>query len=284
MTSVPTAPAVRRTSDDLAAGLVVLALAVVISVAGPSQAAPLVAAGLVSIGVFVLALSRAFAFVLLAVAVRASLDVAKVDGGTSLANPASLLALFMLGFGLCWLAFRRAEVGRHDWSPVQVGLMAVSIAAVSSTVTSQAAGTSAVECVRLLSALVVFVLLERMVRSEHRARLVVAAVFASAIIPLLWVLVGMATGDPPVEVKDGIERLTGTFTQSNPFAHFLLVLLAFGAGLLRHLDDRRVQRLLGAFLVVLGGLLALTYTRNAWLGLVPGVVPIPFTSGVEGSA
>ena len=89
--------------------------------------------------------------------------------------------------------------------------------------------------------------------------------------------VGPFGGVHRVEVKDQIERVISTFTQSNPLGHFLtIVALILVAYVLVRTGRPRV---LARALVPVGLTLALTYTRLAWGAAVMGLLVMLCAAG-----
>lgn len=226
----------------------------------------------IGVAVVVLAVSRFRAFVLAAIIARSSLDALKLPGhtGADTASPAAAVGILFLGAAVVWMLARRSHGTRHPGSSLQLASIGLIVAGALSVPLSNAPGASASELVRLAAGVSMFFVVDRLVTSERDARAVLVAVFAASVVPLL---VAAVAGNSLSETKDGISRLTATFTQSNPFAHFALVLTVVGAGLYRHVR-RRARVVLTVLLVALLAVIVLTYTRNAWIGLAVGFVVV----------
>jgi putative inorganic carbon (hco3(-)) transporter len=71
----------------------------------------------------------------------------------------------------------------------------------------------------------------------------------------------------------GFERYEGTFSQPNPFAIYLTMLIIMGAALLPHFT-RRKQIAMGFMLFCCVVCLYYTFTRSAWIATVIGVLAV----------
>jgi O-antigen ligase len=242
-------------------------------VGGPRALVVLPLAALVGVGLLRLAWSRLSVFVLVVLVVRSSLDVARLGSGDALLNPASLLGLLFSVTAILWLCLRRRERVPHRMTFAEVGVLAYFGACFLSLFTSESPYTSATEVARILAAVSMFLVVDRLLATERDARRVMAAILASAVVPLLVAMSGLALGFRLTETKDQLQRLTSTFSQSNPFGHFLVVLIVAAVALLPHVV-RRHQVVLGVLLAGMLPALLLTYTRGAWIGLIVGLVVV----------
>jgi putative inorganic carbon (HCO3(-)) transporter len=138
--------------------------------------------------------------------------------------------------------------------------------------------------------------LQQMLGDGASVRRVIAACYASAIVPLMVAAYQAFTagGSSP----EGVSRVRGTFAHPNALGFYLVILTVMGIALLPHLT-RNVRPLLllllwGSILVVV-----LTYSRGSWFALLLGsialsVPPItarlsdlgegPSTAGVRGNS
>ncbi|HEX2052655.1 MAG TPA: O-antigen ligase family protein [Actinomycetota bacterium] len=271
-----------RTATRLTFGLVATAtvLATVSGLAGPNKlmfVLPL-AAG-VALALAVLAISRFEAYVFVLLAARASLDLAKLStetGGGALArilDPAGLLGIQFLVLAIFWLAAQhRAEVLEPPSAPARALLVFVA-ACVVSLVSTRDLLASSVEVSRILTAVVMFVVLEQMMTDAGSLRRLLTAVFASALFPLLFTAFGFLTGNPRTEGKGGFLRILGPFNQSNTFGRYLMLITIFGAALWPHLN-RVHRRWMGGILAGSAVFLPLTYTRSAVVGTALGLLVV----------
>jgi putative inorganic carbon (hco3(-)) transporter len=230
-----------------------------------------------------LALTRFSFYVLAMLVLRASIDLAKLSGAPATGqgdataarglDPSSLLGVVFLLAGALWLAAQHYHRGSLPGSTLRRALLVLVGAMVLSLPTSANLRASAVELLRVLAAVMMFVVLEQLITHRAVLRRVLLAVYLSAVFPLAYTTFGFLTGHPPSEVKNGFMRITGTFGQSNAFGRYLMLLLIFGVALYPHLG--KGWRLGLGLVLVLGSLfLLLTYTRTAILGTVLGMAVV----------
>lgn len=257
--------------------LLLVAVAVATSEAGdgklPKELVVLPALALGGLGLVSLALTRFEAFVLVLLALRSSLDAAKIaeDGVASLLNPATILALLFAASGVAWIYARRRAGARHPSSRLQTFAVAYLAVVALSAAGSLYPSLSAVELLRVSSGVAMFFVVDRLLHDERSLQRLLLAVFASALIPLLVVVFGVVTGHQLTETKEGVQRLTSTFAQSNPFGHYLLPLSLLGLATVRYVPAR-LRLPLGILVAAMMTTLIATFTRGAWLGLVVGLL------------
>jgi putative inorganic carbon (HCO3(-)) transporter len=257
------------------AALVVLSVASGNAAGGPSKAAVVLplAAGLGFI-LALLAASRFEAYLLLTLASRASLDVAKLsgsDGAARALDPAVLVAvLFLMASGL-WLAGRYRSRGALPGSPLRVAWLIFVSACFLSVVGSGNVGASLLEAVRIASVVMMFVVVEQLCTDQRRMKRVFAAVYASALVPLVITGAGLLSGHGRAEQKGEFTRVVGTFNQSNEFGRYLMLLIIMGVAIVPVVNRRPRQALL-VLLAVSFGCLVATYTRTALLGTGLGLL------------
>jgi O-antigen ligase len=280
----PLAPSPVRTwppLDLVAVALLVAASVILVSVGViRTSAAGAMAAGGIAGGLALVLVARRSmeAFVLVVLVLRASLDGLHRPGAESWTDPAPILAAVFAIVGVVWLLGRRFGGRRHPVSAVAVALAAFLAAATLSTLTSQAPRQSAGELARLAVAALMFFVVDRVCEDSHRPDRFLLAVVAAAAVPVTVALAGPLVGLDRVEVKDRIERVVSTFAQSNPFGHFLaIVVIVLAAYVLVGPRHRRGWALLAAVPVVLT--LALTYTRLAWGAAAIALVVMVWLSG-----
>lgn len=244
-------------------------------------ALPLVAAVGVALGV--LALTRFSAFVMVMLTIRASLNLAKLSGsaaGNTDTNTAvargldatSLFAALFLVAAVMWLAARYRAHGLPG-SRLRLALVVFFLAAALSVLGSGNYQASALEALRILAVVVMFVVLEQMMLDRRMMNRLLAAIFASAVFPVLFTLVGLLTGTAHSEAKGGFTRITGTFGSSNDFGRYLMVVIIFGVAVYPHVEPR-LRRWLGLLLACCAVLLLLTLTLTALVGTVVGLVVV----------
>ena len=260
-----------------ALALVVLAVLSGSATGGPSKAAVVLplAAGLGFVLVL-FAASRFEAYLLLTLATRASLDVAKLsgsDGGARALDPAVLVAvLFLMSSGL-WLAGRYRSWGALPGSPLRAAWLIFLSACFLSAVGSGDVGSSLLETVRIASVVMMFVVVEQICTDERRTKRVLAAVYTSAFVPLLLTGIGLLSGHGRAEQKGDFTRVVGTFNQSNEFGRYLMLLIIMGVAILPVIN-RRPRHVLLVVLALSFGCLMGTYTRTALLGTGLGLLVV----------
>ena len=260
----------------LAAAAVVL---VVVGVARPG-AGPALAVGSVAGALALVLVARRSmeAFVLLVLVLRPALDGLHAPAGVAVTDPARLLGVLFVAVSLVWWGARWLEGRRHPSSAAGLALAAFLVAAAVATLGSEAPGHSAAELARLGTAVLMFFVVDRLCEDTGRPDRVLGAVLAAAVIPVAVAVAGPLVGITRTEVKDGIERATSTFSQSNPFGHFLTItVLVLVAVVLARSGRVRIGALLA--LVPVGLALALTYTRLAWAAAVVGVLVMLWVAG-----
>jgi hypothetical protein len=117
-----------------------------------------------------------------------------------------------------------------------------------------------------LSYCAVFVCAFYVVRTPDDFKRCVRIVLYSSVLPLLYALADIA-------IKGGVHgpngaRLQSTFAHPNIFAFYLTLVIALGFYVLKsdtYALERRQRIGLGAYLMLLGAMLALTQTRSAWI-------------------
>lgn len=226
-----------------------------------------------------LALTRFEAFVVAALAMRATLDWSRGGGGAaaegaSRSGPgAAALALLVIGAGVLWLLARHRHHTRDGIIPLEAVMGFFLGAAAVSVIGSAHLLTSLSELARFTSVVVMFFALRRVLgHSRVWTDRALMAVYASAIVPIL-VAATQAAGHRGELHAGGFARVRGTFVHPNPFAIYLTLLIIMGVALLPHVQGwRRIA--LAVILAGCGVSLLLTYTRTGWLAVVVGVAVV----------
>jgi len=230
-----------------------------------------------------LATARFGAYVLLMLALRASIDLAKLSGsaaGTTEStasralDPASLFAVLFLAASALWLAGEYRRTGLPG-SRLRLPLLCFVVACGISVVGSAHKTAGAMQTMRIGAAVAMFVVLEQLATRAGGARRILLAVYGSALFPLAFTAVTFLAGRGRVESKGTLERATGPFLQSNEFGRYLMLLLVMGVALYPYLD-RRLRRSLAVVLGASSVFLLLTYTRTALVGTAVGLVIVGF--------
>jgi putative inorganic carbon (hco3(-)) transporter len=228
-------------------------------------------AGLVGLGLTVLAFTRFELFLMLVLAARASLDVAKLSA-SSVDATGALSVLFIVA-SVVWL-YRHRTMFRRP-SPVSslvppfaafFGVAALSI------VFSSHPLDSALEAVRVGTVVVIVITLSRVVQDRESARPLLLAIFASALLPLAAGVLQIARGGAGITAA-GIGRIDGTFLHPNPFAAYLSLLMILAVAVIPHVD--RIWRWALAVLALVSGVvLVSTYARGAWIATFAGLLVV----------
>jgi putative inorganic carbon (hco3(-)) transporter len=271
-----------RTSDAPPRGVVlfgagivaVSAVAAAVGLAQGSRAAALLPiAAAAGLGMLLLATSRFVLFVALLLIVRASLDAAKLGGGSADATGAASVLFIVVS--LAWLYIQRRS-GEADTpnpvAPLLPPLIAVFVAGLVSVTASTHPLDSLTEAVRIGTLAVIVAVLGRIATDERNANLMLVAVFASAVIPLAAAAFELAD-EGLVRSVGEVNRIRSTFSHANPFSAYLFLIITLGVALLPHV---RMPAKLPLFLVVAGasGAMLTTQTRGSWIALIVGLTVI----------
>lgn len=238
-------------------------------------------AAVIAIGVAALALTRFAPFVLLLLGTRSSIDLFKLSGasaGNTATNnasrgldPSSLLALLFLASAALWLIAQYSNGRQLKGSPLRIALMSLVAAGFMSIIGSEVPSASALEAMRILSWVMMFVILEQLIVDRRTMVKVLYAAYAGLLFPLGYTLVLLLLGNPPSEVKGSFTRITGPFAQSNTFARYLAFMVVFGVAVYPYLS-RRQRRLMLPVLAVSATFMVMTLTRGAILAVVVAIV------------
>jgi putative inorganic carbon (HCO3(-)) transporter len=261
-------------------GLAVLGVAVAVtagfeSVAEPSRNLVFIFAPLAGVALLVLALTRFEAFVLVVLAIRASVDWTKAP--TEVGEPirsgalTTGLALLFLGLAVAWLLVQ-FKAGRFvPLPPLSLAWLAFLGAALLSSIASDLPLASLAETGRIATAVAMLVVLQQMFGDGYPVRPVLTACYVSAIVPLLVAASqAVAAGG---SVAEGGLRVYGTFVHPNALGFYLVILTVMGVALLPHVS-RTVRPPL---LVVLWGstiVIIMTYSRGSWIALTVGLIVV----------
>ncbi|HYJ61532.1 MAG TPA: O-antigen ligase family protein [Actinomycetota bacterium] len=202
--------------------------------------------------------------------VRASLDAVKLSTtGTTAADPAAIVSIVFLLAGALWLLIQPADE-RAPRSPLVAPLVMLALVGAFSTASSANAVSGLVDAGKLITVAVMLAVLNQVFSTERDVRIVVAAAFGSAAIPLGVALVQYPT-ETGFHYSDGFARLSSTFNHPNPFGIYLSFLIIMGAAILPYLTSR-VQIALVWLMAGCGLALLATYTRSAWIAAIVGIV------------
>lgn len=262
-----------------------LALAVLIALSvGETATTIIVLAAAAGAGLIcgALALTRFFAYAIGMLILGSSLDLAKLGaatGGVGAAeapkalDPSSILGALFVLMAMLWLASQHRSMGTFPGSPLRRALLVFLAACSLSILGSSNPGTAALVTIRILSAVMIFMVFEQLMLDPDRMRRALLAVYLSAVFPIVFTVFGLLSGNPRTEQKGDFTRIVGTFNQSNSFGRYLMLLIVMGVALYPYVE-RRFRVPLMAILVGCSGCLAMTYTRSALVGTVIGLVVV----------
>jgi O-antigen ligase len=206
--------------------------------------------------------------VLTLLGLRASADALQgpTGGGLGGGLGATLLSALLVGFGGLWLVVQRLEGRPLLRTPVAWALVAVVFAAGLSSLTAQDLTTSVLDVGRLASAVVLYLVLERLYERTEQGRLVIGTCLASAVLPLAVGALQVATG------YSG--RLQATFQNPNAYAFYLALIITVGVAVWRDVHRWALQLGLALLLVAAVAELLLTYSRGGWIAATVGLLVV----------
>lgn len=237
----------------------------------------------VAVIIGVLAVTRFAAFVMVILAIRASIDLSKLSGhsaGNTATNtvargldPESILAVLFLLASILWVIAQYHANGRLPGSRLRLTLLAFCAAGAISILGSGQLLASIMDELRILAVVMMFVVLEQIMTDRKTFSQVLVAAYASLLFPLGYTTLLFALGHPPSEQTHGFTRITGPFTQSTTFGRYLMFMLIFGVAVHRYLRGR--TRLAMRVLLVISALfLVLTLTLSVVIGAFIGLLVV----------
>jgi O-antigen ligase len=267
--------------------LAILALAVESSVeaaTGGSKLLIVVPLGaFIGAALFVLGLVNFENFVFTTIAIRASLDITKtgagnggasgVNSGTASApglDPTGALAILFILVAFVWMLTRMRE-GRKSppMSIHRVCLILFALAGFLSVIDSASPSISLLEAIRITAVVTMLAVLEVMLVNREMIQKLIASIYISAIVPVGYTLFNVVIHHSQF-TSGGVSRFEGTFSQPNPFAIYLTLLIIMGVALLPHLAQKK-QIAMSVLLVGSVICLYFTFTRSAWIATLLGV-------------
>jgi O-antigen ligase len=226
----------------------------------------------------ILAVTRFWAFLLLLIAVRSALDgIQSGSGGVGKLDPGTVVGAVFLVAGIAWLLIQWRS---GHLLPVSRTAKVFSIFLLTLVISSLGAVSvkdSLLDCSRLMSAVVLLVVFEQIfARNPERLKAVLAALFASLLIPLIagaW----QAIHSSPSEGFNAstLSRVDGTFVHPNAFATYLVTMVLLAMGIYKHMSPAW-RRVLVLVVIAVIPMIVLTYARGAWIGLCIGLFYLGF--------
>lgn len=251
--------------------VVAVSIGLHVGVGASRSAIVLPLAALAGVALAVLAIARFEAFVIVCLAIRASLDSTKLGSSGSIIEPAGALAVLLILTAGLWLSARRRSSETAPPSPMRGPALAFLGAGLVSAIGSAQAGTSLFECARIAAVVAMLLVLEAILLDRRRIRHLLTAVYLSALLPLAMAVLQARQGAG--FQAGGFSRMVGTFLHPNPFAIYLSLLIVMGVALLPHLTGG-VRWGLVVLLLGCGWSLLLTYTRAGWIATVVGLLVV----------
>jgi hypothetical protein len=206
----------------------------------------------IGLGLFVLGLVNFENFVFTTIAIRASLDITKtgagnggasgVNSGTASApglDPTGALAILFILVAFFWMLTRMRE-GRKSppMSIHRVCLILFALAGFLSVIDSASPSISLLEAIRITAVVTMLAVLEVMLVNREMIQKLIASIYISAIIPVGYTLFNVVIHHSQF-TSGGVSRFEGTFSQPNPFAIYLTLLIIMGVALLPHLEPKK---------------------------------------------
>jgi O-antigen ligase len=223
-------------------------------------------------------------FVYATIAIRASLDITKPQQGNNGASgvvaasasgldPAGALAILFILLSFFWLLTRMREGRKSPPASVhRVCLILFTAAGFLSVVDSANFSVSILEAIRVLAVCVMLAVLEVMLVDRQSIQRLVTAIYISALLPVGLTMFSVLTHHAQF-VSGGFERYEGTFSQPNPFAIYLTMLIIMGAALFPHFT-RKQKIAMSVMLFCCLVCLYYTFTRSAWIAAVIGLFAV----------
>jgi O-antigen ligase len=208
-------------------------------------------------------------FLMAMIAVRSSLDSLSVSSGSGKSglDPGVAVGAVFIVASLLWLAAQR-RAGR--WYPVSRSTKALWVFAAAcalSVATSLTPSGSAVTAIKVIAGVLMFSVLEQYLKQRpERVQVLITCLFLSLIVPAVVGIHQWVTNHGNTYTAD-VSRVAGTFVQPGSFADYLLLLLPLAVLLLTYYRGW-ARAAMVTVVFVAGGLLLVTYTREAWLAAI----------------
>lgn len=176
-----------------------------------------------------------------------------------------LINAFVILVSLLLVIEKPSNFPRHV-TPMWIAFLAVALYGVAfSPVKSEAIRT----WLSLVSYFMVFISAFHVVQTKQDFRFCIKLVLWSSALPVIYAFFDIAMNGSHAGI-DGF-RLRSTFSHANIFAFYLTLVIAIAFYIFKSPQkdgNARTQLLLGAYQLLLLGLLLLTKTRSAWLGCI----------------
>lgn len=238
------------------------------------------------LGLALLGLVNFESFVYATIVIRSSMDVVKTtptSSGTagvataaaSGIDPAGGLAVIFILLAFFWYLTRKREGRVAPRASIhRVCLILFAAAGYLSIIDSASFSVSLLEAIRVSAVVVMLAVLEVLLIDRESIKRLIGAVYVSAVVPVGLTMFNVLFHRAQF-TSGGFDRYQGTFSQPNPFAIYLTMLIVMGAALFPHLTVRK--RLAMAPLLLCSVVsLYFTYTRSAWIATVVGLFVVAY--------
>jgi putative inorganic carbon (hco3(-)) transporter len=253
---------------------------------GPKLLVIIPISALLGVALVIVGLVNFQLFVFITIAIRSSLDIARTDlgnngtasGGTGTAyasglDPAGALAIIFMVASLFWFMSRRMNKATSPPPSIhRIALATFAITGFLSVIASSRPVISLLEAIRVSAVAVMLAVMEILLVDRAAIKRLVLAIYLSALVPVGLTLLFIALHKPQF-TSGGFSRYQGTFSQPNPFAIYLTMLIVMGVALLPYLKVR-VRIMMLVLIAASVFCLYHTFTRSAWVAAVIGVVAV----------
>jgi len=205
---------------------------------------------------------------ILSLVIRSSLDITKQEfsvytPGNLQITAANAFSLILIIGGTIYILAHRVPFLKAPLAKLLLLFLAISLA---HFLIVDDLALSLMEFMRFLSAFIIYILVWDGARNARNIRVIVNAILISSIIPvgagIYQVILGRG------QFITGFIRAYGTFVHPNPFAFYLIIILALAVNLV-FLKQNRLSRVALFGLIIFGGIcLLLSFTRTAWFGFL----------------
>jgi O-antigen ligase len=226
-----------------------------------------------------LAVTRFWAFLLVLIALRSALDGIQSGsgGGVGQLDPGTIVGAVFLVAGIAWLLVQWRS---GQLLPVSRTAKFFSIFLLTLVISSFGAVSvkdSFLDSTRVMSAVVLLVVFEQIfARNPERLKAVLAALFASLLIPITVGAWQAIHSSPSAGFNAStLSRVDGTFVHPNAFATYLVTMALLAMGIYKHMSSAW-RRVLMVVVIAVIPMIILTYARGAWIGLCIGLFYLGF--------
>lgn len=238
------------------------------------------------LGLVLLGVVNFEAFVYATIVLRSSMDIVKpsststgtagvATAAASGLDPAGGLAVIFILMAFFWYLTRKRERRVAPRASIhRVCLILFAGAGYLSIIDSGSFSVSLLEAIRVTAVVVMLAVLEVLLVDRDSIKRLIGAIYVSAVIPVGLTMFNVVFHHAQF-TSGGFDRYQGTFSQPNPFAIYLTMLIVMGAALFPHLTIRK-RILMLALLVGCVISLYFTYTRSAWIACIIGLFLVAY--------